>query len=107
MDADIFDDFYEPDMHVPMEDLMFKVSHLQRAHLLSLYVKDLSPVKDGLTHYHGGTLKGYIDSIARRLRVEESTNHNFSLYCGNWSWIGGGVLQAFPYILLQKTSECN
>ena len=42
LNADIFDDFYEPDLHVPMEDLLFKVSHLQRAYLLSLYVKDLS-----------------------------------------------------------------
>ena len=44
-------------MHMHMEELMFKVSHLQRAHLLSLYVKDLSPIKDGLTHYDGGTIK--------------------------------------------------
>ena len=75
-------------MHMRMEELMFKVSHLQRAHLLSLYVKDLSPIKDGLTHYDGGTIKGYIDSIVRRLRVEECTNRQFSSYYGNWSWLG-------------------
>ena len=105
LDADIFDDFYEPDMRVPMEDLMFKVSHLQRAHLLSLYVKDLSPVKDGLTHYDGGTLKGYIDSIARRLRVEESTNRKFSLYYGNWSWIGNNQYTFLTETLARKINE--
>ena len=105
LDADIFDDFYEPDMHVPMEELMFKVSHLQRAHLLSLYVKDLSPVKDGLTHYDGGTLKGYIDSIARRLRIEESVNRKFSLYYGNWSWIGNNQYTFLTETLARKINE--
>ena len=88
LDPNIFDNFSEHDMHMRMEELMFKVSHLQRAHLLSLYVKDLSPIKDGLTHYDGGTIKGYIDSIVRRLRVEECTNRQFSSYYGNWSWLG-------------------
>ena len=69
-----------------MDELMFRVTHLQRAHLLSLYIKQLSPLKEGLTHYDGGTIKGYIDSIVRRLHVEENKTRKLSLYYGNWSW---------------------
>ena len=58
LDANIFDNFSEHDMHMRMEELMLKVSHLQITHLLSLYVKDLSPIKDGLTHSDGETIKG-------------------------------------------------
>ena len=48
-----------------MEAFMFKkVSHLQRAQLLSLCVKDLFPVKDGLINYNGRTFKkGHIRSM--------------------------------------------
>jgi len=105
LDPNIFDNFSEHDMHMRMEELMFKVSHLQRAHLLSLYVKDLSPIKDGLTHYDGGTIKGYIDSIVRRLRVEECTNRQFSSYYGNWSWLGNTEYTFLSETLQRKLAK--
>ena len=86
LDPEVFDDFPESGMHIVMDELMFRVTHLQRAHLLSLYIKQLSPLKEGLTHYDGGTIKGYIDSIVRRLHVEENKTRKLSLYYGNWSW---------------------
>ena len=105
LDPNIFDNFSEHDMHMHMEELMFKVSHVQRAHLLSLYVKDLSPIKDGLTHYDGGTIKGYIDSIVRRLRVEERTNRQFSSYYGNWSWLGNTEYSFLSETLQRKLAK--
>jgi len=88
LEPEIFDNISESDLHKPMEELMFMISHLQRAHLLSLYFEKLRPVEENLTHYEGGTLKGYVDSIVRMLQVEENKNHKLSSFYGNWSWRG-------------------
>ena len=39
-----------------MENLLFQVSHLQRAHLFSIYIEQLVPTAQDLAHYDRGTL---------------------------------------------------
>jgi hypothetical protein len=85
-EPDVFDNISPEMLTQPIESLLFQVSHLQRAHLLSIYIEQLSPTAKGLTHYDGSTLKGYIDDIVRKLKAEECKNQKLSSYYGNWSW---------------------
>ena len=102
LEPEIFDNISESDLHKPMEELMFMISHLQRAHLLSLYFEKLRPVEENLTHYEGGTLKGYVDSIVRMLQVEENKNHKLSSFYGNWSWRGNNEYRILEDTLSDK-----
>ena len=67
-------------------------------------MKQLSPLK-GLTHYDGGTIKGYIDSIVRRLHVEENKTRKLSLYYGNWSWKNNKAYTFLSETLERKVHE--
>ena len=69
-----------------MYELMFTVSHLQRAHLLALFVKSMVPKKNNISHLDGKSIKNYVDAIARQIRFFESQNHKLSSLYGNWSW---------------------
>ena len=49
---------------------MTKLSHLQRAHILALYVKYLQPLTN-ISHFEGKTPKNNVDAICPRLRELE------------------------------------
>ena len=68
-----------------LESVMTKLSHLQRAHILALYVKYLQPLTN-ISHFEGKTLKNYVDAICRRLRELEGQQTVLSERYGNWSW---------------------
>ena len=70
--------------------------------MLSLYLEKLRPVEENLTHYEGGTLKGYVDSIVRMLQVEENKNHKLSSFYGNWSWRGNNEYRILEDTLSDK-----
>jgi hypothetical protein len=82
----VFDNISPEMLAQPMEQLIFQVSHLQRAHLLSIYFEQLTPTTRDLTHYDGGTLKGYVDDVVRKLKAQECKSQRLSSYYGNWSW---------------------
>ena len=82
----VFDNISPEMLAQPMEQLIFQVSHLQRAHLLSIYFEQLTPTTRELTHYDGGTLKGYVDDVVRKLKAQECKSQRLSSYYGNWSW---------------------
>ena len=64
----------------PSDQLM--VSHLQKAHILAMYVSQLQPVTD-ILHLDGKRVTKYVDAIARRLRQLENKQHDLS---DNGSW---------------------
>jgi hypothetical protein len=68
-----------------LQSVMTKLSHLQRAHILALYVKYLQPLTN-ISHFEGKTLKNYVDAICRRLRELEGQQTVLSERYGNWSW---------------------
>jgi len=85
LDKKVFDagsrEYFEEDL----ESVMTKLSHLQRAHILALYVKYLQPLTN-ISHFEGKTLKNYVDAICRRLRELEGQQTVLSERYGNWSW---------------------
>jgi len=85
-EPDIFDNISPQMLSQQMENLLFEVSHLQRAHLLSIYIEQLLPTSKDLTHYDGGTLKGYLDDIVRKMKTVECKSQRLSSFYGNWSW---------------------
>ena len=86
LDPEVFDNLSNSDLDKPLNDLMFQIEHLQRAHLISLYIEQLSPTIQDITHLDGGTIKGYVDAIVRKLWAVERTNRKLSSFYGNWSW---------------------
>ena len=52
-EPDIFNNISPQMLSQQMENLLFEVSHLQRAHLLSIYIEQLLPTSKDLTHYDG------------------------------------------------------
>jgi hypothetical protein len=97
LEPEVFENISLSDLDSPLEDLMFRIDHLQRAHVISLYIEQLSPTT-GITHLEGGTIKGYVDAIVRKLWAVENTSQKLSSFYGNWSW-----KQHKAYSILSKT----
>ena len=84
LDPDVFDNISDSELNKPLDSLMFSIDHLQRAHLIAIYIEQLTPTEKGITHLDGGTIKGYI-----LMRFSESVGllneavANFPLCMGN------------------------
>ena len=63
LEPEVFDNLSDNELSNSLDSLMFHIDHLQRAHLISLYVEQLTPIEKGSTHLDGGTIKGYVDAI--------------------------------------------
>ena len=98
LEPEVFDNLSDNELSNSLDSLMFHIDHLQRAHLISLYVEQLTPIEKGSTHLDGGTIKGYVDAIVRKLWSVERTNRQLSSRYGNWSW-----KQNNEYVIVEKT----
>ena len=71
LDADIFPQNLQAYLSKPISEVLFAITHLQRAHLLSEYVRSLKPQVKDITHL-GGSIKNYVDAIVRKMRNLEN-----------------------------------
>ena len=58
LDPEVFDNLSNSDLDKPLNDLMFQIEHLQRAHLISLHIEQFSPTIQDITQLDGGIIKG-------------------------------------------------
>jgi len=56
----------------PISEVLFAITHLQRAHLLSEYVRSLKPQVTDIAHLGGNSIKNYVDAIVRKMRNLEN-----------------------------------
>ena len=86
LDPDVFDNISDSELNKSLDSLMFSIDHLQRAHLIAIYIEQLTPTEKGITHLDGGTIKGYIDAIQQKCWAVERTSRKLSSLYGKWSW---------------------
>ena len=86
LDADIFPQNLQAYLSKPISEVLFAITHLQRAHLLSEYVRSLKPQVKDITHLGGNSIKNYVDAIVRKMRNLENGKTTLSSFYGNWSW---------------------
>jgi len=102
---DIFPHTSSSQLTKPISEVMFRTTHLQRAHLLSAYAKTLMPKKENLTHLSGNSIKNYIDAIARKMRVIENQKLTTSSFYGNWSWSTDNQYQILRDTISKKVNK--
>ena len=85
LDGDVFPDVSLAELLQDIQTVMLSAAHLQRGHILALYVTELKPKIKNLTHLDGGSIKNYVDGICRKLKECESKSTELAERYGSWS----------------------
>ena len=105
LDADIFPQNLQAYLSKPISEVLFAITHLQRAHLLSEYVRSLKPQVKDITHLGGNSIKNYVDAIVRKMRNLENGKTTLSSFYGNWSWNTNNEYSTLRKTIALKVSE--